>query len=253
MSGEINLQLNGLIPEDEDVRVSIARLNRLVTGIVARMAEGSVSSRELADEAISGAKIPAGAIEDYHLAAQAVRKRHLAAWSVGKDAIEPGAVETQSLADNAVTLSKIAFPITPQVMQGLSVGYQLIDTHSTWTDITGLSVTITPASAASKFLLSAVVGLAVEMNDETEYALLRFMRNDTKIPTSNVATAFYLGTDSVTVPMQFLDEPATAAAITYKVQAYVPYASVFSKLHINGMLKNTTATGCCSLVVREII
>ena len=94
-----------------------------------------------------------------------------------------------------------------------------------FTDITGLSVSITPSSATSKVLVvafvsgSSEVGLA-NMN-------LRLLRASTAIAVGDAAgvriqaTASINSSDASTQnasTMQFLDSPATTSATTYKVQ-----------------------------------
>jgi len=91
---------------------------------------------------------------------------------------------------------------------------------TSFTDVTGLSVSITPSSASNKILVFAnMVGCAKSANNT--YMGLRLLRNSTTIHlletqagyTAGSVTSNF-GSDSVT----FLDSPATTSATTYKIQ-----------------------------------
>jgi hypothetical protein len=93
-----------------------------------------------------------------------------------------------------------------------------------FTDITGLSVSITPSSASNKILIIA----SVQAQNNNTNGYLRLVRGATAIGVgdtsssrssvsgsnmySNVATFF--GTNA----FQFLDSPATTSSTTYKIQ-----------------------------------
>jgi hypothetical protein len=97
---------------------------------------------------------------------------------------------------------------------------------TTYTDITGLSVSITPTSATSKvFVLAMITG----SNDVTvSVATLRLMRNTTAIAIGDTAGNRIVGTAPLTggqdaaqnntQMIAFLDSPATTSATTYKIQ-----------------------------------
>ena len=101
---------------------------------------------------------------------------------------------------------------------------------ATWTDITGLSVTITPSTNTKKILLMANVSIGVN-NDV--FPLLRFVRNSTAVGIADTAGSRTLATSgryfniggtgtltNGTIPMLFIDSPATTSSITYKIQVY---------------------------------
>jgi hypothetical protein len=98
-------------------------------------------------------------------------------------------------------------------------------TSTSFTDVTGLSVSITPTSASNKILVlvnmtaSATPGtvalMAVLLRDSTQIAIGDTAGNRTR------ASGFAQPTnaDSVTmVSISFLDSPATTSATTYKMQ-----------------------------------
>ena len=95
----------------------------------------------------------------------------------------------------------------------------------TFTDVTGLSVSITPTSATNKVLITGFVTMMGENLVGT--AFHRLMRDSTAIAIGDTAgtrprvtgQAILQGVASQTsVPFVFLDSPATTSATTYKVQ-----------------------------------
>ena len=106
---------------------------------------------------------------------------------------------------------------------------------TTWTDITGLSASITPSSTSSKILVYSNVSgtlyqpgvIAVHlrlMRDSSAIAVGDAAGSRNRVSFGNVITS----TDSIaTATGSFLDSPATTASVTYKVQIW---------------LSNTTAT-----------
>ena len=96
---------------------------------------------------------------------------------------------------------------------------------ATYTDVTGLSVSITPTSATNKVLVfysltgaglfGSSLGLVQLVRDSTAIAI-----GDTagsRLRASGVFMALSTN-DMVTVAGQFLDSPATTSATTYKIQ-----------------------------------
>jgi hypothetical protein len=98
---------------------------------------------------------------------------------------------------------------------------------TTFTDITGLDVTITPSSASSQILVFAQINAS---NDTTiAWLQLNLVRGSTAIDVgtavgSRTATSAQVdyfsggGGAVITTPLIFLDSPATTSATTYKIQ-----------------------------------
>ena len=94
----------------------------------------------------------------------------------------------------------------------------------------GLSITITPTSATSEFLLTGSVGINGAIGN---YCGIKLFRDSTEIgggsgKTYNGYKIWYPNSSSSldnrtvdTVAINFLDDPDTASSITYKVQAFV--------------------------------
>jgi hypothetical protein len=99
-------------------------------------------------------------------------------------------------------------------------------TSSTYVDLTGLSVSITPTAATSKILVMAQVSGMGSVNNAIGFG--QFMRGATAIGIgdaagSRVQCTFLipfasLSAASFTQSPLFLDSPATTSATTYKIQ-----------------------------------
>jgi hypothetical protein len=104
------------------------------------------------------------------------------------------------------------------------------------TDITGLSVSITPSSTSSKVLVTFNVNLGTSVNDFRAYQLVRdstaIAIGDTAGSRIRSTMGHYLGGDNVAGhiaahSMTFLDSPNTTSATTYKVQGRTPSGTFF--------------------------
>jgi hypothetical protein len=105
-------------------------------------------------------------------------------------------------------------------------------TTNTWTDITGLSVSITPKSTSSKVFLSSTISYGGGVN---LYAGIRFVRNSTEIAIGDsagsrirVSGALSADNDSasgnaklLSTTVSHLDSPSSTSAVTYKLQNYI--------------------------------
>ena len=98
-------------------------------------------------------------------------------------------------------------------------------TSSSYTDVTGLSVSITPTRSDSKILISAFIH---GNGDSSTQAYFRFMRDSTaicvgtsvgsRVP-ATLGTLHYDQANDVNCASQtFLDSPSTTSAVTYKIQ-----------------------------------
>jgi len=93
-----------------------------------------------------------------------------------------------------------------------------------FTDITGLTATITPTSASSKIFI--VVNLAVSADTSSGLNTFNLVRNSTNISQPATSPSFtgticaYVGISDNILPVgfNFLDSPATTSSTTYKVQ-----------------------------------
>ena len=110
-------------------------------------------------------------------------------------------------------------------------------TSSSFIDVTGLSVTITPTSASNKILVLYSSVMATLSGQYT--CSMRLVRNSTGIYVGDAASTrtrasnmYWSEASSVygSTPVNgiFLDSPATTSATTYKLQVFTPYSvSIF--------------------------
>ena len=112
-----------------------------------------------------------------------------------------------------------------QVVQSFK-GDTFTTTSSTFVDVTGLSVSITPSSSSNKILVS--VNICGQGRNDYARCVPRLMRDSTSIGNSTDAGSrdagfaqLYDGQDANNVRsggIEFLDSPATTSSVTYKIQ-----------------------------------
>lgn len=133
-------------------------------------------------------------------------------------------------------------------------------TSATFTDVTGMSVTITPQSATSQILVM-VQGNAGN-NSAANGCLFTLLRGATQIDIgdaasfrSRVSTQTYSPGDSrfVNFSLTFLDSPATTSATTYKLQTRVDLVGTMylNRSFADGDL-GSNGRGASTITVMEI-
>ena len=143
--------------------------------------------------------------------------------------IADSAVSTAKIADDAVTaakatgLGKIAQVKTVEISNnntetgsGASTG---VKTNSTsYVDVTGLTLDITPSASSSKILLLYHAQISnTDSESQTSYAQCRVLRDSTTVSESTRLNGYLaLGHDMWN--MSVLDSPSSTSALTYKVQ-----------------------------------
>jgi hypothetical protein len=106
-------------------------------------------------------------------------------------------------------------------------------TSTSFTDVTGLSVNITPTSTSSKIYVSFTVNGATGTATTNSIGFIRLMRDTTAIAiadtagnrarTSGTVSTRDTGSNAIQFnsALNFLDSPATTSQITYKIQGTV--------------------------------
>tara|TARA_A100001015_G_C14917160_1_gene682815 strand:- start:139 stop:639 length:501 start_codon:yes stop_codon:yes gene_type:complete len=127
-------------------------------------------------------------------------------------------------------------------------------TTTSFTDITGLSASITPTSNSSKILVEAVIYVS---NNGNTTGIINLVRGSTNIAqpsgsVTNTASIFsYIGgAYMVQRVMTFLDSPATTSATTYKLQ--IRGDNTNSSLKINRYSETSDYYGVSTLTLREV-
>ena len=142
-----------------------------------------------------------------------------------------GTIATAKIVDDAVTAAKLAAGVIVQVVQTAKTDTTSESDPSTYEDITGMSVTITPTASSSKILVFADLALGLS-NFESNHLSWRLLRGSTAIGVSTTASdadltgtgGMHKGGSTVTTPYffghskMFLDSPSTTSATTYKCQ-----------------------------------
>jgi len=171
-----------------------------------------------------------------------------------------GIVDTDMLANGAVTAAKRGTGAILQVVQTVKT-----DTFSTssqsFTDITGLSASITPSSASNKILVSYTLSFASD-----GFPMLKLLRGSTDIFVGDAASnrvrclfGGYTGGlhPGMVLPVSgnFLDSPNTTSATTYKFQTGVISASGYN-IYLNRSASDTDynyhARTASSIVLKEV-
>jgi len=107
-------------------------------------------------------------------------------------------------------------------------------------DITGLSVTITPSSSSSKFLITANVQGKLTDNSGYGIQLIKTVGGSAsniyaELDSNTNKTAFYINSSDTGIDfrnrksIQYLDSPSTTSEIVYKVQVDVDNNVTFQK------------------------
>jgi len=128
----------------------------------------------------------------------------------------------------------------------------LLSSESTFVDIAGMSVSITPSSASSKILVSYNLNLGHSVASQNNS--IRLLSDSTPIDGSGGGTADITTlarcstTEILERSMQYLDSPATTSPVTYKIQ----WASGTGTFHLNRRGNDTLFIGVSTITAMEI-
>jgi hypothetical protein len=129
-------------------------------------------------------------------------------------------------------------------------------TGTTYTDVTGLSASITPQSSSSQILCMGQLNTGVITSEIVFGQLVRdatVIGNGTDGSSINAITTSGFGAQTVammTTPFLFLDSPATTSATTYKIQLKTGGAAVVG--YVNRRHNDTAVGGSSSLILMEV-
>jgi hypothetical protein len=130
-------------------------------------------------------------------------------------------------------------------------------TSSTYIDLTGMSVTITPRSASNKILVSYSVNRSASAAAQSSIQILRdstaICIGDAAGSRTRATTAPYPSSadavsSSITSAMTFLDSPATTSATTYKLQTRSDAATTIYINRSGGDANNADASRSASTI-----
>jgi len=141
---------------------------------------------------------------------------------------------------SAITALPAAIPTGKvlQVLQTVKTDTETINSTS-FTDISGLNISITPSSTSSKILINLDMTFGSE---DDIYPAFKLLRGSTTVTTATdlqgscISSTFgrnnYYATNTANIGYSFLDSPSTTSATTYKIQVR-PMGTVARTYHLN--------------------
>ena len=188
-------------------------------------ATAPLTSADIPDDSITAAKIASGAITAADVAADMATQAEL---DLKAPLASPVLVTPNLGTPSAVTLTNATFP-AGHVLQvkSTTIVAMYSSNSSSFADITGLSVAITPSSSSNKILVFA--SLQFGTNSASGYPVFRMLRDSTEINSGTVVGSRISGIllsniysndagSGLMMNTHFLDSPATTSATTYKIQ-----------------------------------
>jgi hypothetical protein len=182
-----------------------------------------------------------------------------------------GKATTDTLTNKSIAATQLTGTIAASALPAGSV-LQVVSTtktdtfstaSTTYVDITGLSVSITPRSASNKILI--IYNYQTTSIGGVTAAFSRLMRDSTAIAIGDAAGSRNRGTASayvgdaalstngfVLLSGNFLDSPSTTSALTYKVQMYTQSGTAYVNRSISDADNSTNQRNAASITVMEI-
>jgi hypothetical protein len=220
--GFINVYRNGVLLGSADYTASNGTTVVLATG--ATVGDLVTVESFQVSSVVNAIQNTAGSVSSTNLAGDAVTTAKIADGAITTAKIATGAVITADLADGAVTRAKMGY--AGAILQVVSTAKTdtFTTTGTSFVEVTGLSVSITPTSTSSRILIIAGVSLGATAGAYA--AMPRLARNGTGIFVSDAAgsriraAAMFEVGNAATFPVaiNFLDSPSTTSATTYSVQ-----------------------------------
>jgi len=218
------------------------------------VADGIITEAKMADDAISLAELKSGTdgnIISYDASGNPV------AIATGSD----GQVLTSTGAGSPPAFEAVSGGKIGQVLQAVKTDL-FTCTASSFTDVTDITIDITPAATSSKILVNAFLNTCAA--DEI-HVHFRLVRDSTNIligdaSSNHVRASVSLGpirnsSQSENFSITYLDSPSTTSATTYKIQMQNQQASVTS--YINGSSghadNSTFAKTTSTITVMEVL
>jgi len=138
----------------------------------------------------------------------------------------------QTAAGGTPTASSLGISGTGKIGQvvGVSTTTRHTTSSTSFTAVSDMSLSITPTSASSKIYLTAMQTIGIPPSGGYKSRITIF-RNGTNINGNDNGMASIFNDTSgnvVTIPMIFLDSPATTSAITYQIYFRSPDGTTIS-------------------------
>jgi hypothetical protein len=129
-------------------------------------------------------------------------------------------------------------------------------TGTTYTDVTGLSASITPQSSSSQIICMGQLNTGITTNESVLGQVLRgatVIGNGTGGSSVNAITSGGTSASTssmITTPFFFVDSPATTSATTYKIQIRTSGGGIVG--YINRRQNDLLVGGSSSLILMEV-
>jgi hypothetical protein len=222
----------------------------------AKIADVNVTEGKIADNAITLAKMASGTdgnIISYDASGNPV------AIATGND----GQVLTSTGAGSPPAFEAIpAGGKIGQVVSAAKIDTQATTANNAWSDVSGLSVAITPSATSSKILVLFNVNISPNTNNHAGIKLVRastdvFEGNSGSGTRDCFSAIRHMSDDQYHISNmagQFLDSPSTSSAVTYKIMA-----NGNADYYINTSLTESGATsiqrprGASSITLMEVL
>lgn len=225
--------------------------------VVADIADGSITTAKIADANVTASKLASGAAlpsqsgnTTYYLTTDGTS-------SIWKAQTALAVANTQI--SGRMTGTQVPLGSVLQI-QSTTKSNDFTTTNTSWHDITGLSVSITPISATSKIMV--FVNLIIGNASVGQRYFFKIVRNSTDIAIGDSAgsraraTGFSQGVGggiAGNLSATYLDSPATTSSTTYKVQTACLDVGTIVVNRTDGDSDNSSyARGVSSITVMEI-
>ena len=126
-------------------------------------------------------------------------------------------------------------------------------TSTSFVDITGMSIAITPTSATNKVFVTGSINLGTSAS---EHIVCQLMRDATAVGNGTIGSSyngitvngFQAATGMFTLPFMFLDSPATTSATTYKLRMLTSAGTSY----MNRRASDSAFGGSSTITVMEV-
>jgi len=172
-----------------------------------------------------------------------------------------GIVDTDMIAAEAVTKAKQGNGSIVQVVTATKTDV-FSTTSTSMTDVTGLSVNITPTSNSNKILILFDIATGRTNQTDSSFQLVRQVSSSDTIinacasdsSTSMVFTygdASHIGWERLHATYQVLDSPATTSQVNYRIRTDI-YDSAATQ-YVNRCANSSSTHGSSTITVMEVV
>ena len=223
----------------------------------------AITDALIADDVVGTEHLTANEVDTTALGADAVTGAQLADNAVNSEHYTDGSIDTAHIADAQITAAKLASGVGGKVLQVVQTVKTdtFTSTSTSFADITGLSVAITPSATSSKILIMYSVFIGADNRGQIK--LLRGSSDifvgasDSANRTESSGFGYNGNSDDNAVIHAnsgvFLDSPSTTSETTYKLQAITNAGTVAinrTVLDDNQVYQPRTAS---SITVMEVL